>query len=271
MIDDYLKEIRRFELLSREQERALASEVSAGSRTARQDMINSNLRLVVSPARKYQSNEYTLMDAISEGNIGLITAVDRFDVHRGYRFSTYAMYWIVQAISRARAEKSRTVKIPYYMVDLHRKWKKAQSRQGLPGHEGLLEAARLAQTANMSLRTAQTLIDTVNIGTISTHAHADEGRILDVEDRCEDQPDHGIISDDDMHLLSDLLSMLPDRAATVLKLRFGIGTSSSYTLEAVGKILNITRERVRQIETTAIKRLHDIVRFQRPDEMEVVA
>ena len=260
-IDDhvkmYLKEIGKVDLLTAEEETELARRMSEGDEVAKKKLAEANLRLVVSIAKRYVGRGMLFLDLIQEGNLGLIRAVDKFDYTKGYKFSTYATWWIRQAITRAIADQARTIRIPVHMVETINKLVRV-SRQLVQelGREPTPE--ELAKGLNMS-------VDKVReISKISQEPVSLETPIGEEEDSHLGD----FIPDDDApapseaasyvllkEQLVEVLKTLTDREAKVLKLRFGLIDGRQRTLEEVGKEFNVTRERIRQIEAKALRKL----------------
>ena len=226
----YLKEIGRVPLLSSDEEINLAIRIADGDVAAKQRLSEANLRLVVSIAKRYLGRGMQFLDLIQEGNLGLIKAVEKFDYTKGFKFSTYATWWIRQAITRAIADQARTIRIPVHMVETINKVKKVQSQLlHQNGHEP--SADEIAAEIDMP-------VDKVREIMRVAHAPADAAS-------------HTMLREQ----LSDVLSTLTPREAKVLKLRFGLEDGRSRTLEEVGKEFNVTRERIRQIEAKALRKL----------------
>ena len=260
-IDDpvrmYLREIGKIPLLSFDQELELAKEILNGSEEAKQKLSESNLRLVVSIAKKYVGRGMLLLDLIQEGNMGLIKAVEKFDYTKGYKFSTYATWWIRQAITRAIADQARTIRIPVHMVETINKLIRT-SRHLLQqlGREPTPE--ELAQEMEMPLdkvieiqKIAQ---DPVSLETpIGEEDDSHLGDFIQDEDSPapQDSAAYTLLREQ----LEDVMKTLTPREAKVLKLRFGLDDGRTRTLEEVGKEFNVTRERIRQIEAKALRKL----------------
>ena len=260
-IDDpvrmYLREIGKIPLLSFDQELELAKEILNGSEEAKQKLSESNLRLVVSIAKKYVGRGMLLLDLIQEGNMGLIKAVEKFDYTKGYKFSTYATWWIRQAITRAIADQARTIRIPVHMVETINELIRT-SRHLLQqlGREPTPE--ELAQEMEMPLdkvieiqKIAQ---DPVSLETpIGEEDDSHLGDFIQDEDSPapQDSAAYTLLREQ----LEDVMKTLTPREAKVLKLRFGLDDGRTRTLEEVGKEFNVTRERIRQIEAKALRKL----------------
>jgi len=256
----YLKEIGRVSLLTREEERELAKKIEKGDEQARHRLIQANLRLVVSIAKKYvgRSPNLSLLDLIQEGNIGLSRAVEKFDYRRGYKFSTYATWWIKQAITRALADQSRTIRIPVHMVERISKYTqmKRQLLQEL-GREPLPE--EIGVEMNVPVDKIRH-IQRISQETVSLEAPIGEGD--DDSTLSEFVPDETSLTPQQattQKLLKDqigeILVDLTPREQKILKMRFGLDDGVTHTLEEVGKVFSVTRERIRQIEAKALDRM----------------
>ena len=260
-IDDhvkmYLKEIGKVDLLTPEEETDLARRMAQGDETAKQRLAEANLRLVVSIAKRYVGRGMLFLDLIQEGNLGLIKAVDKFDYAKGYKFSTYATWWIRQAITRAIADQARTIRIPVHMVETINKLVRV-SRQLVQEYGREPTHEELAAELNMPVEKVR------EISKISQEPVSLETPIGEEEDSHLGD----FIPDDDApapsdaasfvllkEQLNDVLSTLTPREAQVLKLRFGLDDGRQRTLEEVGKEFEVTRERIRQIEAKALRKL----------------
>ncbi|MBS7007177.1 sigma-70 family RNA polymerase sigma factor [Anaerostipes sp.] len=257
-VKSYLHRIGSFPLLSREQEKRLAKEIEAGSQTAKDRMINSNLRLVVSVAKRYTAgSNMALLDLIQEGNIGLMKAVDKFDYRRGFKFSTYAMWWIRQSITRAIADQARTIRIPVHMKE---KMGKASSaaRKFLAENGREPSTGELAEAMGLSLEQTEEILrlysDTVSLDT--PVGEEDDTMLINfvADESMPEQfesAEHEILAEQ----INGILSELTERERTILRLRFGFVGDRIWTLEEVGKEYHVTRERIRQIEGKALRKL----------------
>ena len=253
----YLKEIGRVPLLSSEEEINLAIRIADGDVAAKQRLSEANLRLVVSIAKRYLGRGMQFLDLIQEGNLGLIKAVEKFDYTKGFKFSTYATWWIRQAITRAIADQARTIRIPVHMVETINKVKKVQSQllhqngQEPSADEIAAEIDMPVDKVREIMRVAQ---EPVSLETpIGEEEDSHLGDFIPDNDAPApaDAASHTMLREQ----LSDVLSTLTPREAKVLKLRFGLEDGRSRTLEEVGKEFNVTRERIRQIEAKALRKL----------------
>ena len=260
-IDDpvrmYLREIGRIPLLSYDEELELAKKVLAGDEAAKQKLAESNLRLVVSIAKKYVGRGMLFLDLIQEGNMGLIKAVEKFDYTKGYKFSTYATWWIRQAITRAIADQARTIRIPVHMVETINKLIRT-SRHLLQqlGREPTPEeiAAEMEIPVEKVTEIQKIAQDPVSLET--PIGEEDDSHLGDfIQDDDSPAPQDSVAYTLLKEQLEEVMSTLTPREAKVLKLRFGLEDGKARTLEEVGKEFNVTRERIRQIEAKALRKL----------------
>ncbi len=253
----YLKDIGKVPLLSSEEEIDLAIRISNGDVAAKQRLSEANLRLVVSIAKRYLGRGMQFLDLIQEGNLGLIKAVEKFDYTKGFKFSTYATWWIRQAITRAIADQARTIRIPVHMVETINKVKKVQSQLlHQNGHEPSPD--EIADEIDMPVDKVREIMrvaqEPVSLETpIGEEEDSHLGDFIPDNDAPApaDAASHTMLREQ----LADVLSTLTPREAKVLKLRFGLEDGRSRTLEEVGKEFNVTRERIRQIEAKALRKL----------------
>lgn len=257
LLDMYLHDISCFPVLTREQEQVVTRRLRAGDKTARQEMIQCNLRLVVSVARQYESQGLQILDVVEEGNIGLMRAVERFDPDMGCRFSTYAVHWIKQAIRRALLEKVRNIRVPAYMAELVTRWKRFSREK--PGVTDVEEIVRALRLPSENIKLIQRIMDTARL----------HGGNLDVDDVAElsgyfeDQkvpaPDAELQDRENVLMLQSRLSLLPERESEILRYRYGMDEYPVLTLEEIGRVFSLTRERVRQLEAKAMIRLRELI------------
>ena len=262
----YLKEIGRVPLLKPEDEPEIAKRIEAGDEEAKNILISSNLRLVVSIAKKYVGRGMLFLDLIQEGNMGLVKAVEKFDYTKGFKFSTYATWWIRQAITRAIADQARTIRIPVHMVETINKLTRVQRQlvQELgrdPSAEEI--SARMEGISPEKVREIQKIaLEPVSLET--PIGEEDDSHLGDfIEDKDAMSPDeyanNQLLKDE----INNVLSGLTEREEKVLRLRFGLYDGRTRTLEEVGKEFNVTRERIRQIEAKALRKLKHPTRSKR--------
>lgn len=256
-LDKYLQEIGKVELLDPEEEIELARQIKKGDQKALEKLTKANLRFVVSVAKQYQNQGLSLGDLINEGNLGLIKAAKRFDETRGFKFISYAVWWIRQSILQALAEQSRIVRLPLNRVGALNKIGKAFS-QLEQEFEREPSASELAEELDMSLfEVSDTLkISGRHLSMDAPFAQGEDNRLLDVmQDERTPMPDHQLIKESLSKEVERALGTLSEREAEVIRLYFGLGREHSLTLEEIGEKFKLTRERVRQIKEKAIRRL----------------
>ena len=253
----YLKEIGKVPLLSAEEEIELAKRMEQGDQEAKKRLAEANLRLVVSIAKRYVGRGMLFLDLIQEGNLGLIKAVEKFDYRKGYKFSTYATWWIRQAITRAIADQARTIRVPVHMVEVINKATRCNRKlvQEL-GREPTMEeiAAELGLPVEKIIEANRTAADTLSLDTpVGDEEDTSIGSF--VEDERTPGPADATSNALLAEALKEILGTLTEREADVLRMRFGMYDGRTHTLEEVGPIFGVTRERIRQIENKAIRKL----------------
>ena len=264
----YLKEIGKISLLSLDEELALSKRVADGDEEAKNQLAESNLRLVVSIAKRYVGRNLSFLDLIQEGNMGLMKAVDKFDASKGYKFSTYATWWIRQAITRAIADQARTIRIPVHMVETINKLKKvtrrlAQERSRKPTEEEL--AAEMGVSISKLRDIVKIAQEPLSLET--PIGKEEDSRLGDfIEDTGADAPIKTVASELLKEDLAEVLCTLSARERDVLRLRFGMDDGRQRTLEEVGQLFGVTRERIRQIEAKALRKLRHPNRRKKLEE-----
>jgi len=260
-IQMYLREIGKVPLLSTEEEVSLAKRMEKGDVEARQKLIKANLRLVVSIAKKFTGKNLSLLDLIQEGNIGLFRGVDKFDYRKGYKFSTYATWWIRQAVTRSLADQSRTIRIPVHMVENINKFQQVERRlvQDL-GREPMPEeiAAEMGEEIDKVNHIIKISQETISLGT-PVGDDSDDSILEDfIEDQKTMSPDRSASLEILRDYVRQVISELTPREQKVLEMRFGLKDGVAHTLEEVGHEFDVTRERIRQIEAKALERIEKI-------------
>ena len=260
-LQTYLKEINRIALLTPEQEKQVAQRVCQGDPEAREHMIKANLRLVVNIAKNYVHRGMALSDLIEEGNLGLLRAVEGFDPDQGFRFSTYASWWIKQAIRRALVSKVKTIRIPAYMSEMVSRQKGITARlneeRGYPPTEAeVAEVMGISQSKLRLIRMAENSFASSD-QPLSSDMTVTIGDIL--ADETATAPDDHLVNFMEVENLKELLGQLSRREMDVLVMRYGLFGSEPETLKQIGERLELTRERVRQIENEALKKLNEMM------------
>lgn len=253
----YMREMGQFSMLSADEEIKLAHRIAEGDQSAKNELVEANLRLVVSLARHYQGCGLSYQDLIQEGNIGLIKAAEKFDVSKGFRFSTYASWWIKQALSRAIADQSRTIRIPVHMTENINKFKKTEREllSQLNREPKIKEIANAMGISEKQAKEIQSYI--VEPTSLDIQVGDDDDTTIGsfIEDTHFVNPESAYIKESNGDVVNAVLDTLSDREANILRLRFGIGGKKAMTLEEVGKEYGLTRERIRQIEAKALRKL----------------
>jgi len=261
----YLIEIRHIPLLTAKEEIQLSRKIKKGDEQARKQMIRANLRLVINIAKRYMHLGIPFLDLIEEGNLGLMKAVDKFDSRKGYRFSTYAAWWIRQGITRSISEQGKMIRIPVYMSDLIAKWKKkkeqlSQKLKRTPTNE---EIAKRMKIPGDKIKQINFWIATTTSSLEAPIGEDDENQVSDlIEDQASAPPDAKIEHLMDKERVDNLLEIMSKREREILDMRFGLADAKPHTLAEVAKKIGVSRERIRQIEETALKKLRKFVEGQ---------
>ena len=269
-VREYLKSIRNIPLLSEEDEYKIAIAAANGDENARQTMITSNLRLVVKVAKTYigRSSNLSFLDLIQEGNMGLMRAIEKFDAEKGFRFSTYATYWIKQAISKAIIDQSRAVRLPAHIINELNKFNKAI--RDLSQQYGRTPSDKeLAEYLNVSVKKISEYY-TISKEPCSLDVTIDEDEDTAMIDLIADENATKFMDIDDLSIrdtIYSVLNTLSERERKIIELRFGFTDGRQHTLEEVGKEFNLTKERIRQLEASALKKLRNPVRSEKLREV----
>jgi RNA polymerase primary sigma factor len=256
----YLREIGKIPLLSAEEELALAQKVVAGDKKAKDQMAEANMRLVVSIAKRYSGRGLDFLDLIQEGNTGLLRAVEKFDPDKGFKFSTYATWWIRQAITRAIADQARTIRIPVHMVETINKLLRTQRRmtQDLNREPSIEELAKELEMEPEKVEYVMKIKQDIHSLDAGVGRDGDdEDSVLGdfIEDEDAASPEDSAANQLLKEQVQDILSVLTEREQKIVKMRFGLEDGKSHTLEEVGQEFAVTRERIRQIEAKALTKL----------------
>jgi RNA polymerase primary sigma factor len=254
----FLNEAGRYPLLTASEEVELAKRIERGDKSAKDRMINSNLRLVVSIAKKYQGHGLSLLDLIQEGIIGLIRAVEKFDHRKGFKFSTYATWWIRQAVQRGVANKARTIRIPVHIVEREQKIARAEREliaklERAPTDDEVSEKAKLPLKQVREVRQAARAVTSLDRPLGDEHGAASYGDLFASQDAPIEEEVHVSLAENQLHAA---VGELPEREQMILRLRYGLGGDGDpKSLEEIGRVMGLTRERVRQLESAALRRL----------------
>lgn len=258
----YLREMGKIALLTREEEIELAKRIEKGDAEAKNKLVEANLRLVVSVAKKYMGCGLTLLDLIQEGNIGLIKAADKYDYNKGFRFSTYATWWIKQLISRAIADQSKVIRIPSHVVESVNKMKRIQRSMTVAlGHEPTYaEIAKEMKVTEEEIKQWQNYVG--DTSSLDVQIGEDEGITVGsmIEDTHSINPFDAVLNASQKETIETILDTLPKKEADIIRYRFGLTDGKARTLEEVGAIYNLSKERIRQLEAKALRKLRNPAR-----------
>ena len=267
VLELYLRDINKVPLLTREEETSLAIEAAKGNKAAKNKIVNANLRFVVNIAKKYQNHGLDLTDLISEGNIGLLVAIDKFDVTKGYHFISYAVWWIRQSILKAICEKSRSIRLPLNRANELVRIEHA--RKSIVGNKTIeQELTEVAEMLNMDKDHVREMIN-ISREMISLDAELntpenDKTSVGDfIEDTQGEKPEDKVVNDSLKEEINNVLHTLKPNEENVLRLRFGLNGEKPMSLKEVGDVCNLTKERIRQIEKHAILRMQHVTRAKR--------
>ena len=269
LVSLYLKDINKIPLLTREEETELAIKASQGDKAAKDKIVNANLRFVISIAKKYQNHGLDLLDLVSEGNIGLITAIEHFDVSKGYHFISYAVWWIRQAILKSICEKSRMIRIPLNRANEIVQIEKAAKLINSDKSEEE-EIVEIANMLNMDAKHVAEMInitrDMVSLDAPVRPSDMESANVADfIEDTMHALPEDIAIDNNMKEEIARVLDTLTEKEADIIRCRYGLNGHKSMSLKEVGVVFNLTKERIRQIEKKAILRLQHPSRMNRLD------
>ena len=267
VLELYLKDINKVPLLTREEETSLAIEAAKGNKAAKDKIVNANLRFVVNIAKKYQNHGLDLTDLISEGNIGLLVAIDKFDVTKGYHFISYAVWWIRQSILKAICEKSRSIRLPLNRANELVRIEHA--RKSVVGNKTIeQELTEVAEMLNMDKDHVREMInisrEMISLDAELSTPENDKTSVGDfIEDTQSEKPEDKVVNDSLREEINNVLHTLKPSEENVLRLRFGLNGEKPMSLKEVGDVCNLTKERIRQIEKHAILRMQHVTRARR--------
>ena len=267
VLELYLRDINKVPLLTREEETSLAIVVVKGKKVAKNKIVNANLRFVVNIAKKYQNHGLDLTDLISEGNIGLLVAIDKFDVTKGYHFISYAVWWIRQSILKAICEKSRSIRLPLNRANELVRIEHA--RKSIVGNKTIeQELTEVAEMLNMDKDHVREMInisrEMVSLDAELNTPENDKTSVGDfIEDTQSEKPEDKVVNDSLKEEINNVLHTLKPNEENVLRLRFGLNGEKPMSLKEVGDVCNLTKERIRQIEKHAILRMQHVTRARR--------
>lgn len=267
VLELYLRDINKVPLLTREEETSLAIEAAKGNKAAKNKIVNANLRFVVNIAKKYQNHGLDLTDLISEGNIGLLVAIDKFNVTKGYHFISYAVWWIRQSILKAICEKSRSIRLPLNRANELVRIEHA--RKSIVGNKTIeQELTEVAEMLNMDKDHVREMInisrEMISLDAELSTPENDKTSVGDfIEDTQSEKPEDKVVNDSLKEEINNVLHTLKPNEENVLRLRFGLNGEKPMSLKEVGDVCNLTKERIRQIEKHAILRMQHVTRARR--------
>ncbi|PLX18009.1 MAG: RNA polymerase sigma factor RpoD [Candidatus Muiribacterium halophilum] len=256
-VNSYLKKLNDTGLLSKEEEKELAKQISRGDQEARQLLIQANLRLVVSIAKKYSNRGLLFLDLIQEGNIGLIKSIEKFDYKMGFRFSTYATWWIKQSIIRAISDQAKTIRLPIHVIDIINKYRKIVRKHTENGKKDFTISDIAKEMEIKEEKLKDILVFMQEPLSLDVPVKSDEDSVFGdfITDYKFEKPEDTVFNNILREEIKQVLSELNEQEKTVILLRFGLEDAEPKTLEEIGKVLGVTRERVRQIEVKALRKL----------------
>lgn len=264
----YLKEVQKISLLTAKEEVDLSRRIKKGDEQARKKMIRANLRLVINIAKRYMYMGVPFLDLIEEGNLGLIRAVEKFDAKRGFRFSTYAAWWIRQSITRSMSEQGKVIRVPVYMNELITKWRKTKEQLSQKLKRSVSDD-EIAKRMKVNKDVKDQINFWLNSSTLSLESpvgEEDESKVMDlIEDEAAVSPDSTIEQMMDKERVGSLMELMNEREKDILDMRFGLADGKPHTLAEVAHEFDLSRERVRQIEEAALKKLKKFVQQQKQE------
>ena len=261
----YFDEIRREQILSEKEEKKLILHAKKGDNEARSKLIKANLKLVVKIAKRYENFGVPLIDLIEEGNIGLMRAIEKFSLRKGFRFSTYATWWIKQSITRAITNQKNIIRIPVHILDIYHKYlkfveKELRNTGSFPSREVILKKLKIDSSKLDEILNIIKLPKSLDLEYEDDESDSNKTLKDSIEDKSFIKPDDDYFEKDKKEKIIDIIQMLKPKEQQVILYRFGILDGKNYTLEEIGKKIKLTRERVRQIEAMALRKLREIIK-----------